>query len=141
MKKREAAAQAERLRKEYNIKLANVDMRAELLSGGNLQRVILARELNRNPKVMVCVQPTRGLDVGAIEHVHSCILATRSYGTGVLLISTEMEEIRMLSDRIAVIFRGKIMDIVKNDDTLDLDRIGLLMAGVQPEEGTCHAEN
>ncbi len=137
--KRAAAQQAEKLRQDYDIKLANVDMRAELLSGGNLQKVILARELNRNPKVLVCVQPTRGLDVGAIEHVHNCILATRSYGTGVLLISTEMEEIRMLSDRIAVIFKGKIMDILENNDTLDLDRIGLLMAGVQPDGGSSDA--
>lgn len=139
LRKHEAELQAEKLRQDYNIKLASVNMRAELLSGGNLQKVILARELNRNPKVLVCVQPTRGLDVGAIEHVHNCILATRSYGTGVLLISTEMEEIRMLSDRIAIIFRGKIMDIVNNDDTLDLDRVGLLMAGVQPDGGRCDA--
>lgn len=139
LNRHEAASLAEKLRQDYNIKLASVDMRAELLSGGNLQKVILARELNRNPKVLVCVQPTRGLDVGAIEHVHNCILETRSYGTGILLISTEMEEIRMLSDRIAVIFKGKIMDIVNNDDALDLDRIGLLMAGAQPDGGNSDA--
>ena len=128
----EALKSTERFREQYEIKLASPEMPAGLLSGGNLQKVILARELDRNPKALVCVNPTRGLDVGAIEHVHSCVLETRKYGTGVLLISTELEEILSLSDRIAVMFEGRIMGILKNDEKLDMDKLGLMMAGSDP---------
>ena len=135
-----AVKAAERLREMYNIKLATVNMPGKLLSGGNLQKVILARELDRNPKALVCVQPTRGLDVGATEHVHECILETRKYGTGVLLISTELEEILSLSDRIAVMFEGRIMGILKNDETLNLDHLGMMMAGSDPFGGKEHEQ-
>lgn len=131
LNREEALKATEKFRNLYEIKLASPDMPAEQLSGGNLQKVILARELNRNPKALVCVNPTRGLDVGAIENVHSSILETRKYGTGVLLISTELEEILSLSDRIAVIFEGRIMGILENRGNLDMDKLGLMMVGAE----------
>ena len=131
LNREEALKATERFRKWYEIKLASPDMPAEQLSGGNLQKVILARELARDPRALVCVNPTRGLDVGAIENVHSSILETRKYGTGVLLISTEMEEILSLSDRIAVMFEGRIMGVLENREDLDMDKLGLMMAGAE----------
>lgn len=131
LNREEALKATEKFRNLYEIKLASPDMPAEQLSGGNLQKVILARELNRNPKALVCVNPTRGLDVGAIENVHSSILETRKYGTGVLLISTELEEILSLSDRIAVMFEGRIMGILENRGNLDMDKLGLMMVGAE----------
>lgn len=131
LNREEALKATEEFRNLYEIKLASPDMPAEQLSGGNLQKVILARELNRNPKALVCVNPTRGLDVGAIENVHSSILETRKYGTGVLLISTELEEILSLSDRIAVMFEGRIMGILENRGNLDMDKLGLMMVGAE----------
>lgn len=131
LNREEALKATEKFRNLYEIKLASPDMPAEQLSGGNLQKVILARELNRNPKALVCVNPTRGLDVGAIENVHNSILETRKYGTGVLLISTELEEILSLSDRIAVMFEGRIMGILENKGNLDMDKLGLMMVGAE----------
>lgn len=131
LNREEALKATEKFRNLYEIKLASPDMPAEQLSGGNLQKVILARELNRNPKALVCVNPTRGLDVGAIENVHNSILETRKYGTGVLLISTELEEILSLSDRIAVMFEGRIMGILENRGNLDMDKLGLMMVGAE----------
>ena len=131
LNREEALKATEKFRILYVIKLASPDMPAEQLSGGNLQKVILARELNRNPKALVCVNPTRGLDVGAIENVHNSILETRKYGTGVLLISTELEEILSLSDRIAVMFEGRIMGILENKGDLDMDKLGLMMVGAE----------
>lgn len=126
-------ALAEKLRKDYEIKLAGPTQKANLLSGGNLQKVILARELERKPKLLVCVYPTRGLDVGAIEYIQKTILEARANGTAVLLISTELEEILTLSDRIAVLFEGRIMGVVENDENISIDRIGLMLAGVNEE--------
>lgn len=131
LNREEALKATEKFHNLYEIKLASPDMPAEQLSGGNLQKVILARELNRNPKALVCVNPTRGLDVGAIENVHNSILETRKYGTGVLLISTELEEILSLSDRIAVMFEGRIMGILENKGNLDMDKLGLMMVGAE----------
>ncbi len=125
----EASTLAQYLREAFDISLAHINIEAGRLSGGNLQKVILARELHRNPEVLVCVQPTRGLDVGATENIHRSILETRHYGTGVLLISTELDEILSLSDRIAIMFEGRIMGILDNDDDLDIDCLGLMMAG------------
>jgi len=135
LNKEESAKLANRLVRDYDVRLAGIKANAELLSGGNLQKVILARELNRNPKFLVCVQPTRGLDVGAIEYIHKYILEIRKHGTGILLISTELEEILTLSDRIAVLYGGRIMGVVDNDETLDIEKIGLMMAGSQSVAG------
>jgi len=105
-----------------------VDTLARKLSGGNLQKVILAREISSKPQLMVAVQPTRGLDVGAIESIQTLLLEQREAGTAILLISEELEELLSLSDRIAVIFDGKIMGIV-GADKADIDEIGLMMTG------------
>lgn len=101
---------------------------ARKLSGGNLQKVILAREITTAPRLMVAVQPTRGLDVGAIEAIQSLLLEQRAAGTAVLLISEELEELMALSDRIAVIFDGEIMGEVPPEEEF-IDEIGLMMTG------------
>jgi simple sugar transport system ATP-binding protein len=102
------------------------------LSGGNQQKVIVAREFSRPIKLLVASQPTRGLDVGSIEYIHSRIIEKRDDGCAVLLVSTELDEIMQLSDRIAVMYRGQILAIV-DAKTTTRESIGLLMAGVVPE--------
>ncbi len=113
---------------EFDISTSSVDAPLRSLSGGNQQRVVLARELSRSPLVLVAAQPTRGLDVGAIEYMSARLRRTAAGGTGVLLISTELEEILELSDRVAVIHRGRIVGEMRRDE-VDLDRLGLLMGG------------
>ena len=108
-------------------------MAAGSLSGGNIQKVILAREIDRNPKFLVCVYPIRGLDMGAAEFIHKLLLELREKGVGILLISEELEEIMNLSDRIAVIFKGKNQKVIlKNEATTK--KLGILMAGVKDED-------
>ncbi|MCB8988621.1 MAG: ABC transporter ATP-binding protein [Ardenticatenaceae bacterium] len=123
-----ARENARKLKQEYDILAPGVDTMARKLSGGNLQKVILAREISQEPRLMVAVQPTRGLDVGAIEAIQTLILAQREAGTAVLLISEELEELLSLSDRIAVIYEGEIMGIVPADDA-DVEELGLMMTG------------
>lgn len=136
---RVAATQfAKKLKESYDIIVPNVETPVRLLSGGNLQRVILAREISGQPSLIVAVQPTRGLDVGAIEGVQRLLLAQREAGAAILLISEELEELLALSDRIAVIYEGKIMGEVpinasEPDETL-VDTIGLMMTGTPMEE-------
>jgi len=113
---------------QYDIRPNRPDMTVRLLSGGNQQKVILARELSRNPSFVLAFQPTRGLDVGATEYVYRCLLEQRDRGAAILLISTELEEILMLADRIAVIYEGRIMGIVESEGA-DVEQIGLMMAG------------
>ncbi len=126
---------AKRLKQEYDISVPLTTTPVRLLSGGNLQRVILAREISSQPKLMVAVQPTRGLDVGAIEGVQRLLLQQREAGSAVLLVSEELEELLALSDRIYIIYEGKIMGEVKDGD---IEKIGLMMTGtpmnqIQPE--------
>ena len=121
-----ARKQAEALKSEYQILAPTVATQARTLSGGNLQRVILARELSARPKLLIAVQPTRGLDVGAIEGVQRLLLAQREAGAAILLVSEELEEIFALSDRIAVIYEGEVAGEMTEHDT---DAIGLLMTG------------
>jgi general nucleoside transport system ATP-binding protein len=103
---------------------------ARALSGGNQQKIIIAREINNNPDILVAVNPTRGLDVGAIEFVHKYLVEQRNKGKGVLLISYELDEITALSDRINVIFEGKIVaDILNDEKGVDEKELGILMAG------------
>jgi simple sugar transport system ATP-binding protein len=106
----------------------SVETPARKLSGGNLQKVILAREISAKPKLMVAVQPTRGLDVGAIETIQNLLLEQREAGAAILLISEELEELLALSDRLAVIYDGKIMGVVPTDQA-DIHQIGLMMTG------------
>jgi simple sugar transport system ATP-binding protein len=128
-----ATSFAKELKQAYDIVVPTVNTPVRLLSGGNLQRVILAREISGNPNFMVAVQPTRGLDVGAIEGVHRLLLTQREAGAAVLLVSEELEELLSLSDRVYVIYEGKIMGEVKvksvePDESL-IEAIGLMMTG------------
>ena len=115
--------------KEFDIRTQSISDSASSLSGGNKQKVVLARELSRNVKVVIASQPTRGLDVGSIEFVHERIFAERASGRAILLISTELDEVIALADRIAVIYRGEILGIV--EPSITRDKLGLLMAGVK----------
>jgi len=124
-----AHTHATELKAKYDILAANVNMPARKLSGGNLQKVILAREISTMPSLMVAMQPTRGLDVGAIEAIQHLLLAQREAGAAILLISEELEELLALSDRLAVIFDGRIMGILPNDDQISINQIGLMMTG------------
>lgn len=128
-----ATANANELKEQYDILAPSVKTMARKLSGGNLQKVILAREISGEPQLMVAVQPTRGLDVGAIEAIQRLILAQREAGTAVLLISEELEELMALSDRIAVIYEGEIMGIVDIADA-DIGELGLMMTGTKLEK-------
>ncbi len=122
---------ANKLKEEYDIIVPSVETPVRLLSGGNLQRVILAREISGKPPFMVAVQPTRGLDVGAIEGVHRLLLSQREAGAAVLLISEELEELLALSDRILVIYEGKIMGELTEGFKSNsfIEKIGLMMTG------------
>jgi simple sugar transport system ATP-binding protein len=115
--------------KEFDIRTQSIEDSASSLSGGNKQKVVLARELSRDVKIVVASQPTRGLDVGSIEFVHERLLAERASGRAILLISTELDEVIALADRIAVIYRGEILGIV--EPSVSREKLGLMMAGVK----------
>ncbi|MCX6047760.1 MAG: ABC transporter ATP-binding protein [Chloroflexi bacterium] len=122
---------AQVLKEEYSILAPTVETQARLLSGGNLQRTILARELSAKPKLLIAMQPTRGLDVGAIEGVQRLLLAQREAGAAILLTSEELEELFALSDRIVVMYEGEIVGEVTDHDT---EKIGLMMTGGKQEQ-------
>ncbi len=128
-----AQGYASSLKQTYDIMAPSVQTMARKLSGGNLQKVILAREITTDPKLIVAVQPTRGLDVGAVEAIQQHLLQQRLAGTAVLLISEELEELLALSDRIAVIFDGKIMGIVDAANA-DIGELGLMMTGTPQDK-------
>ena len=128
----EIGRNAEALKERFDVRCASTAAAAGSLSGGNIQKVILARELAREPAVLVAVYPTRGVDMGAGEFIHSQLLARRKAGGGVLLISEELEEIMNLSDRIAVIYKGRILKVLPSMEATRA-RLGLLMAGVADE--------
>jgi ABC-type uncharacterized transport system ATPase subunit len=118
---------------EFDIRTPSALTPTSSLSGGNQQKVIVAREFSRPIKMLVASQPTRGLDVGSIEYIHKRIVEKRDEGAGVLLVSPELDEIMELSDRIAVMYRGEIVAVVESEEA-SKEQIGLLMAGVAPEE-------
>jgi general nucleoside transport system ATP-binding protein len=118
--------------KAYDIAASSIYSETGKLSGGNLQKILLAREIGSKPSVLIANQPCRGLDVGVIEYVHSQFLKLRSEGVGILLFSEDLDEIFTLSDRIAVIYRGQILDVIDRDKA-EMLKIGLLMAGVKDE--------
>ena len=128
------ASHADELIEKFRVKTPSRETHAKNLSGGNIQKVVLAREISRSPRVIIAAQPTRGLDIGATEYVREQLLEQRRNGTAVMLISEDLDEILALSDRIAVMYEGQIMDIVPRDEATP-ERLGLLMAGVHPEEG------
>ena len=121
-------ARARSLIEQFDIVVSSPTAPMWSLSGGNQQRVVLARELSRSPKVLVAAQPTRGLDVGAIEYMGTRLRSAADTGVAVLLISTELEEILSLSDRVAVLYRGRVVGQMTRGD-YDLDRLGLMLGG------------
>lgn len=131
VRNREAiASEATRLVKEFDVRTPTIDTPASSLSGGNQQKVVIAREFSRPIKLLIASQPTRGIDVGSIEFIHKNIVQQRDAGAAVLLVSAELEEILALSDRIAVMFKGSIIAIVPRAQA-SREGLGLLMAGVR----------
>jgi simple sugar transport system ATP-binding protein len=125
-------ANAVKLIEEYDVRTPSPYNPAGKLSGGNQQKVIVARELSRPVKLLIANQPTRGLDVGSIEYIHKEIIAMRDRGVAVLVISAELDEIMALSDRIAVMYRGQIVTTVEAGK-VTREQLGLWMAGAHPE--------
>jgi simple sugar transport system ATP-binding protein len=121
------AARARGLLNEFDVRGGDVETRAGSLSGGNQQKVVIARELGAQPRVLIAAQPTRGLDVGAIEFVHRRLVEERDQGRAVLLVSLEMEEIRSLSDRVLVIYEGEI--VAELPPSASEEDFGLVMTG------------
>ncbi|MGB8648664.1 MAG: ABC transporter ATP-binding protein [Anaerolineae bacterium] len=119
--------------KQYDVRTPSIETRVSSLSGGNQQKVIIARELSRPIELLIASQPTRGLDVGSIEYIHTQIIRKRDEGAGVLLVSNELDEILSLSDRIAVMYKGRILATVNVNET-NKEQLGLLMAGVHSKE-------
>ena len=128
--RRAVAERAARLIDRFGIRGASPSLPVGLLSGGNAQKALLARELDRRPLVLVAAQPTRGLDVATTDAVHRTLLEQRAAGTGILLISEDLDELLALADRLAVIYEGRIVGEMPND-ALDPDAVGLLMAGAR----------
>ena len=122
---------------EFDIRTQSIEATVSSLSGGNQQKVVLARELSRSLALLVASQPTRGLDVGAIEFVHNRLVEERDRGTAVVISSTELDEVIALADRIAVMFRGRIVGIVPPDTSREV--LGLMMAGVPTQEALASA--
>ena len=112
----------------YEIKTPSTETSIKSLSGGNIQKLVLARELSRKPRVLIAAQPTRGVDIGASEYIHRRLLDERSKGTAILLISEDLDEILALSDRIAVMYEGKIVDIMPRE-AVNIQQLGAMMAG------------
>ena len=119
---------------EFDIRAGSHTQPVSSLSGGNQQKVVLARELSRSLSLLLASQPTRGVDVGAIEFLHSRLVEERDRGTAVLIVSTELEEVESLADRIAVMYRGKIVGVVPSDTPRDV--LGLMMAGIPHDEAS-----
>ncbi|MBI4732685.1 MAG: ATP-binding cassette domain-containing protein [Chloroflexi bacterium] len=124
---------ARKLIDDFDVRTPSPYVPVKKLSGGNQQKVIVARELSRGIKLLIANQPTRGLDVGSIEYIHKEIVAMRDRGIGVLLVSAELDEIMALSDRIAVMYRGQIVTTV-DAAKVTREQLGLWMAGAHPEE-------
>lgn len=127
-----ADAIAETLIAEYDIRTPNKETGVGTLSGGNQQKVIVARELSRDLRLTIAAQPTRGVDVGSIEYIHSRIVKERDAGTAVLIVSTELEEVMALSDRLLVMYRGKVVAEVDPKKVTPME-VGLYMAGSRPD--------
>ncbi len=132
----EIASSAKEKISEYDIRVQSHDQPVSALSGGNQQKVIVAREMSRPLKLFVAAQPTRGVDVGSIEFIHNRVIAERDRGAAVLVVSSELDEVLALADRVAVMYRGRVLATVSPDTPRD--KLGLLMAGVDPSEGASH---
>jgi simple sugar transport system ATP-binding protein len=128
----EIQAFSDRLAREFDVRTPSIALPAQNLSGGNQQKVIVARELSRPIQLLIAAQPTRGLDVGSIEYIHRRLIQKRDEGCAVLLVSAELDEIMAVSDRIAVMYEGRIVGTVDADRATRED-LGLLMCGSQPD--------
>ncbi|RYD02031.1 hypothetical protein N752_26630 [Desulforamulus aquiferis] len=126
--RRRAKEYAQKLIKEVDVKVTGLNAPVKMLSGGNLQRLLLARELASSPRVIVAVYPVRGLDIAAAEAVHRMLLDQRSKGAAIVLISEDLEELLKLSDRIGVLYKGTLMGILPVEQA-EPERIGLMMLG------------
>lgn len=133
LRPRAILAHARRLVRAFDVRTRSIYTMAAELSGGNQQKVVVGRELDANPALLVAMQPTRGLDVGATEYIHSLLLDQRANGGAILLISTELEEVMELSDRIAVIYEGRIVGELPGGRA-NVQKLGLMMAGMKEEE-------
>ena len=134
LKKDKARQEAERLISRFSIVPPDPDAPARQFSGGNLQKLILARELSKGPRLLIAEQPTHGLDIGATEEVWRELLRQRE-SSGILLISGDLREVLSLSDRIGVMFRGRLIDLFSAADEEKVGEIGPMMAGVKREQG------
>ncbi|HZQ08474.1 MAG TPA: ABC transporter ATP-binding protein [Anaerolineae bacterium] len=117
------------LLREYDVRTPSLDTLVKSLSGGNIQKLILARELNRHPRLLIAAQPTRGVDIGATEYIHKRLIEQRTQGTAILLISEDLEEVRALADRVALMYEGEIVGIVPPDTSVE--ELGLMMTGAK----------
>jgi len=124
---------AEELKEAFDIRAPSVEVPIATLSGGNQQKVIVAREFSHSDRLLIAAQPTRGLDVGSIQYIHRRIVDARDEGAAVLIVSAELDEVLALADRIAVMYRGRFIGVVDRADT-DREQIGLMMAGTRPED-------
>ena len=131
-KKKEMQKRCRKYIEKYDIRIADEHGNVSQLSGGNAQKIIVAREFESHPRLMIACQPTRGVDVGSIEYIHQSLLDFRNAGYSVLLISSELSEIMSLSDRVGVMYKGDIIGEVDPKTTTTAE-IGLLMAGTKPE--------
>ncbi len=127
------AEHTQKLIRDFKIKTPSRHTPLVTLSGGNIQKLILARELSRRPRVLIAAQPTRGVDIGSTEYIHQTLLKQRNEGTAILLISEDLDEVRNLSDRIAVMYEGQVMGVVKRGQAT-VEQLGLMMAGSRIEE-------
>ena len=136
LKRKEIRKYADRLIKQYDIRSGQGPITTvRSMSGGNQQKAIIAREIDKDPKFLIAVQPTRGLDVGAIEYIHKQLVAERDAGKGVLLVSLELDEVMNVSDRILVMYEGEIVGEL-DPKTTTQEELGLYMAGAKRDEVT-----
>ena len=122
---------------EFDIRAAGYDSPMDSLSGGSMQKVVLAREFSADPALLIAAQPTRGVDIGASEFIHNQLIAKRDDGKAILLVSADLSEVMNLSDRIAVMYKGKITGVFQNSPDLTEEELGLYMLGIKeqtPEE-------
>ncbi len=135
---RSIAKWAKKLISDFDVRTTSVEATVHSLSGGNQQKLIIAREFAAEPMALIAAQPTRGVDIGAIEFIHRRLIEQRDAGKAILLISAELEEIRSLSDRIAVMYEGEIVDIVSPDATEE--QLGIMMTGGHVKEALDNRE-
>ncbi len=128
-----AESTAGRLVESFDVRTPSLRSPVRLMSGGNIQKLLLARELSSEPRVLIAEQPTAGLDVGATEAIHKILLEQRARGVGILLVSEDLDELLTIADRIAVLYEGRVMGVVDAHEA-DRERLGLMMAGTtQPD--------